>query len=91
MEITGHFFNQQERISSGQKYIFHQKSVNLIIECDGHDFHEKTKKQAARDKRRDRTLQSSGYKVFRFTGTEITRDSLSCAEEVFNALLHHID
>src|SRR5688572_18496721 len=28
--------------------------VEFIIECDGHDFHERTKEQAAHDKRRDR-------------------------------------
>lgn len=45
--------------------------VRIIIECDGHDFHEKTKEQAHRDKKRDRDLQAAGYKVFRFTGSEI--------------------
>jgi len=54
---------------------------NLILECDGHAFHEKTKYQAARDKRRDRALQSLGYKVFRFTGSEIYNDAISCAVE----------
>jgi hypothetical protein len=56
---------------------------NLIVECDGHDYHEKTKAQAARDKRRDRVIQALGYKIFRFTGSEIHSDSISCALEVF--------
>lgn len=43
----------------------------FTIECDGHDFHERTKYQAARDKSRDRFIQSKGFKVFRFTGSEI--------------------
>lgn len=47
---------------------------SFIVECDGHDFHEKTKEQAARDKKRDRYLQGRGYKVFRFTGSEIWRN-----------------
>ncbi|QQE80900.1 endonuclease domain-containing protein [Alicyclobacillus sp. SO9] len=46
----------------------------LVIECDGHDFHEKTKKQAARDKKRDRDLIKMGYTVIRYTGTEICND-----------------
>ena len=58
---------------------------DLIIECDGHDFHEKTKQQATRDKRRDRILQSLGYKVFRFTGSEIYNDAMGCAFEVINS------
>jgi very-short-patch-repair endonuclease len=45
--------------------------VKVAIECDGHDFHEKTKVQAQHDKVRDRDLQSSGWHVARFTGAEI--------------------
>lgn len=52
------------------------------IECDGHDFHEKTKEQAARDKKRDRDLMSAGYHVIRFTGSEIYNNPLQCATEV---------
>jgi very-short-patch-repair endonuclease len=54
----------------------------LVIECDGHDFHEKTKAQAARDKKRDRELQARGLRVFRFTGSEIWRAPHLCAIEI---------
>jgi very-short-patch-repair endonuclease len=54
----------------------------LVIECDGHDYHERTKEQAARDRSRDRALQSRGYTMFRFTGSEIFRDPVRCAEQV---------
>lgn len=54
----------------------------IAVECDGHDFHEKTKKQAAHDKKRDRYLQREGYKVLRFTGSEIYADPVACAKEV---------
>lgn len=60
---------------------------NIVVECDGHSFHERTKEQAARDRARDRELQSAGYRVFRFTGSEIYRDAFKCATEVFEALL----
>jgi very-short-patch-repair endonuclease len=53
----------------------------VVIECDGHDYHERTKEQAARDKARDRDLQEQGYKVFRFTGSEIWRDTIGCADQ----------
>ena len=56
---------------------------SIIVECDGHDFHEKTKAQASKDKKRDRVLQSVGYRVFRFTGSDIYKDPISCAEEVY--------
>lgn len=54
----------------------------LVVECDGHDFHEKTREQVARDKARDRFIVSSGYDVFRFSGSEIWRDPLSCIDQV---------
>lgn len=54
----------------------------LIIECDGHDFHERTKEQAARDRARDRLAQYEGLPILRFTGSEIWNDPLGCADEV---------
>lgn len=48
--------------------------IMVVIECDGHDFHEKTKEQAKHDKERDRWLTSQGYKILRYTGSEIYND-----------------
>lgn len=56
----------------------------MVIECDGHEYHERTKKQAARDKKRDRELQAMGMAVFRFTGSQIHNDPGSCASEVIS-------
>lgn len=61
--------------------------TKIVVECDGHNFHERTKEQAQRDRARDRDLQNAGYRVFRFTGSEIYRDAFRCATEVFEALL----
>lgn len=58
----------------------------FIIECDGHDYHEKTKEQAKRDKSRDRDLQSLGYRVIRFTGSEIWDDSWRCVNQTFDII-----
>ena len=63
-------------------------SSSLVVECDGHDFHEKTKQQASKDKKRDRTLQSCGYQVFHFTGSEIWKDPFACAAQVIGNALH---
>lgn len=57
-------------------------SSRVLVECDGHDFHERTKAQAKRDRKRDRALQQNGEKVFRFTGSEIWEDPIGCAWEV---------
>lgn len=54
----------------------------LIVECDGHDFHERTKEQAARDRSRDRIAQYQGIPILRFTGSEIWNDPMRCADEV---------
>lgn len=48
--------------------------VEFCVEVDGHNFHEKTKEQAIRDKFRDRTLQKWGYKVIHYTGSEVYKD-----------------
>lgn len=56
------------------------------IECDGHDFHERTADQATRDKSRDRKLQIMGLLAFRFTGREIWNDAWAAAGSVVQAL-----
>lgn len=56
--------------------------VNVVIECDGHDYHNITKEQAQRDRERDRYLQQCGWSVLRFTGTEIYRSPQHCADQV---------
>lgn len=63
-----------------------QTEASVVIECDGHDFHERTKEQASRDKARDRRLQALGYQVFRFTGSDLYQRPIECAEEVLNLL-----
>lgn len=54
---------------------------HLIVECDGHDFHERTKEQAANDRSRDRAATLAGYTVMRFTGSELWRDPWGCAAQ----------
>lgn len=56
--------------------------AGVSIECDGHAFHEKTKEQAAKDKKRDRTLLTAGFPVMRFSGSEIYNNVMSCKAQV---------
>jgi very-short-patch-repair endonuclease len=88
---------QKEILANGHKYradifiaeIFetnNKESVRVIVECDGHDFHEKTKEQAKHDKERDRNIQMEGYKTMHFTGSEIYNDPRKCAEDVFQMI-----
>jgi len=59
-----------------------KRLLRLIIECDGHDFHEKTKEQVTKDNERTRALQSAGYEVLRFSGSEVYNNQFKCGEEV---------
>lgn len=65
--------------------------IPVVVECDGHDFHEKTKAQAERDRKRDRAMTAEGYRVFRFTGSEIWRDPFACAAEVMAFLSSELE
>ena len=46
-----------------------------VVECDGHDFHERTKEQAAHDRQRDRFMTARAIAVLRYTGSEIYNDA----------------
>lgn len=67
--------------------VIESDGMRIAVECDGHDFHERTKEQAARDKSRDRALQAAGWRVLRFTGSEIWADPRKCAGEVHRMVL----
>lgn len=53
----------------------------VVVECDGHDFHERTKEQVARDKARDRAMVANGWTVLRYAGSEIHKDAKRYALE----------
>lgn len=61
--------------------------VRMLIEIDGHDFHEKTKAQVARDKKRDRTLSSECDALLRFSGSEIFKSPHKAAFEAYRIFL----
>lgn len=65
-------------------------STLLVVEIDGHDFHERTKEQASADRSRDRFFMRSGISVIRFTGSEVYRSPTRCAEETIDMLDHMI-
>lgn len=61
------------------------RGKRLVIELDGHEFH-KTKEQRTRDASRQRYLQSVGYEVVRFTGTEIFKNAALCVGQTLALL-----
>jgi hypothetical protein len=52
----------------------HPLCPKLAIELDGHDFHEKTKAQVTWRNKRDRDLQSHGWRVLHYSGSEFNAD-----------------
>ena len=54
----------------------------IAIELDGHDFHEKTKLQVEKDKKRERAIVRKGIYVLRFSGSEIIKDARGCIKEI---------
>ena len=55
----------------------------VVIELDGHAFHDKDEKQRQYEKKRDRYMQKEGYNIFHYTGSEINSDPTGIVSEVF--------
>lgn len=68
-------------------YVSHDgvAGVPVVVELDGHDFHDKDKKQRAYEKGRDRFLVKQGLKVLHFTGSEVVKDPFAVAFEAMEA------
>lgn len=62
----------------------------VVVECDGHEFHERTKEQAKRDRERDRYMTSAGHPFLRFTGSEIHKEPMVCANEITRFLANSV-
>lgn len=56
--------------------------AKIAIEADGADYHQ----DKSRDKKRDSYFKSQGWRVLRFTGSQIYRDPEGCAETVKQVL-----
>ena len=90
--------DKQQEIRINKKTIYrvdflitvHYKNQGMkgfVIECDGHEFHQKTKEQVEKDNQRTRDLQMKGFEVVRFSGTEIWHRSYKCACEIRGLIL----
>lgn len=67
---------------NGQLWRISEIYSRLVVEIDGHNFHERTKEQAKRDRSRDRYMTTEGYTVFRFTGSEVHNNPYDVAHEI---------
>lgn len=53
----------------------------VVVELDGHAFHDKDKRQRSYEKARDRHLVRRGYRVLHFTGSDVVADPFKVAYE----------
>lgn len=60
------------------------KNHSIVVECDSQAFHDRSEKERAYEKKKDRYLQKNNYKVFRFTGRDILSNPLAIANEVIS-------
>lgn len=56
----------------------------IVVECDGHYFHEKTKEQVKRNNQRDYDFKCAGIDIFHFSGSEIFNNPIECAEKIYD-------
>lgn len=57
----------------------------LVVECDGHQYHH-TARQKLRDLLRERRIRRAGWRVIRFTGSQIYKDATGCAKTIRRTL-----
>lgn len=60
------------------------RDFTCYIECDGHEYHERTKEQAQKDRAKDRAFIIAGLDLLRFTGSEIYNDHKRCSREILD-------
>lgn len=57
-------------------------ATRIAVEIDDHGSHDTTRTQNERRNKRDRDLQSHGWRIFHFSETELLNDPLKCVIEV---------
>lgn len=62
-------------------------SPEVIVECDGHEFHKKTKSQVEYDNQREYDIKKMGYDILRFSGSQIYKNPFKCANDIFDYLI----
>ncbi len=81
-EIQIEIINQCEIENFRVDFLISGFNKNVIVELDGHNFHEMAEKERRYEKSRDRYFQKKGYKVFHYTGKEITDNPFNAVNEV---------
>ena len=81
---NGGTHDNQPKLSEEENFkLFYPELGRIIIECDGHEFHDRTRQQASNDRRRDRNMLSAGYPVFRYTDHDIHQNLDDICHEIW--------
>ncbi|MGB5099046.1 MAG: tetratricopeptide repeat protein [Methanothrix sp.] len=70
---------------SGYRLDFAIPNRKIAIEIDGYNFH-KTKEQMNYDYKREQSLERLGWRVFRFTGSQVFKNSEKCVHHVIGCI-----
>jgi len=65
-------------------YKYTNENLKVVVECDGHEFHQKTKQQVKKDNERQLALQMAGYEVIRFSGSQIYNEPFECIKSAYD-------
>lgn len=79
-------FKRQLRVGKYEVDFAIQGDANIIVECDGYDWHNRTYEQVERDRKRDAFLQGKGWIVLHYTGAEIKNNVVKCVNQIENIL-----
>jgi very-short-patch-repair endonuclease len=90
----GVYMSPQHRIGRYRvDFMMHQEGIApediytpIVVELDGHAFHDKDKTQRAYEKARDRDLVRAKFRVLHFTGSEVVQDPFRVAYEALDML-----
>jgi very-short-patch-repair endonuclease len=74
---------QESHYKARFDFVFDTGSVRMAVEIDGHEWHERTKDQASRDRAKDRMFLSLGCPVIRFTGSDVYENAAGCFRAAF--------
>lgn len=62
------------------------RRFSLVVECDGYEWH---KDRFIEDRQRDRAFRKAGIDILRYSGSEIVKDPISCAVDLFQYIESH--
>ena len=88
LEVYGHKYRVDFLIPVIYKIKKETVYKTFVVECDGHDYHEKSKEQVACNNHRERDLKAAGYEVVRFSGSEIYKNATQCVKDLMRIIFN---